>query len=84
MAGVFFRESGFPSANIPSRPDNPPLRNSPVGVSLRSFSRESVFQAGIFSSGSDDPTRGLWSDGLTGSSNDQTRWFGIQICHWTG
>ena len=37
------------------------------------------FQAGIFSSESDDPTHGSWIVGLMSSSNDQTVCFGIQI-----
>jgi len=50
-----------------------------VGLMLGSFSKEIDFEEGKFPSGSDDPTWHFTKRRTNGSSNDQTRWFEIQM-----
>jgi len=50
-----------------------------VGLMLGSFSKEIDFEEWKFPSGSDDPTWHFTKRRTNGSSNDQTRWFEIQM-----
>ena len=47
----------------PKQPDDPTLEKK-VGLMLGVFTREPVSRVGKFASGSDDPTRGIWSIGV--------------------